>query len=121
MSVKHWGDWDSSSVGARFVPHIINVHTGEDVTMKVTSFSQHGPSHICILPDSVGGSVAGLLVAASPVQIIVGSFLTGVQQEQKPAKKQKPDNITITLPTTTMVPVQVLFSVQTSAPVPAGM
>ncbi|KAL9998111.1 putative AT-hook motif nuclear-localized protein [Helianthus debilis subsp. tardiflorus] len=80
-------------------------------------------------PDGrgVGGSVAGLLVAASPVQIIVGSFLTGVQQEHKPAKKQKHDNITITLPTTTMVPVQVSFSVQTSAlvpmpaPVPAGI
>ncbi|KAJ0795507.1 putative AT-hook motif nuclear-localized protein [Helianthus annuus] len=42
-------DWVSSSVGARFVPHIINVHTGEDVTMKVMSFSQHGPRAICIL------------------------------------------------------------------------
>ncbi|KAM0046756.1 putative AT-hook motif nuclear-localized protein [Helianthus debilis subsp. tardiflorus] len=44
-----WCDWVSSSVGARFVPHIINVHTGEDVTMKVMSFSQHGPRAICIL------------------------------------------------------------------------
>ncbi|KAF5818905.1 putative AT-hook motif nuclear-localized protein [Helianthus annuus] len=178
--IEPLGDWVSSSVGASFMPHIINVHTGEDVTMKVISFSQQGPRAICILsangvissvtlrqPDSsggtltyegrfeilslagsfipsesggirnrsggmsvslsspdgrvVGGSVAGLLVAASPVQIIVGSFLTGVQQEQKPAKKQKPDNITITLPTTAVVPVQVPFSVQSSAlvPVPA--
>ncbi|XP_076947369.1 AT-hook motif nuclear-localized protein 1-like [Bidens hawaiensis] len=150
--------------------HIINVETGEDVTMKVISFSQQGPRAICILsangvissvtlsqPDSsggtltyegrieilslagsfipsesggmrnrtggmsvslssadgraVGGSVAGLLVAATPVQIIVGSFLTGVQQEQKTAKKQKPDNITVAFPTTTAVPVPVPFSI----------
>ncbi|KAI7732341.1 hypothetical protein M8C21_000351 [Ambrosia artemisiifolia] len=171
------GDWVSSSVGASFMPHIINVDTGEDVTMKVISFSQQGPRAICILsangvissvtlrqPDSsggtltyegrfeilslagsfipsesggirnrsggmsvslsspdgrvVGGSVAGLLVAASPVQIIVGSFLTGVQQEQKTAKKQKSENTMITIPATAVVPVQVPFSVQTSAPVP---
>lgn len=163
------GDWVSCSVGANFMPHIINVNTGEDVTMKVISFSQQGPRAICILsangvissvtlrqPDSsggtltyegrfeilslagsfipsesggirnrsggmsvslsspdgrvVGGSVAGLLVAASPVQIIVGSFFTGVQQvqhEQKTTKKQKPENIMITVPTTAAVPVAV--------------
>ncbi|MFS8007094.1 putative AT-hook motif nuclear-localized protein [Helianthus anomalus] len=44
----------SSSVGARFVPHIINVHTGEDMTMKVMSFSQHGPCAICILSANGG-------------------------------------------------------------------
>ncbi|XP_076905691.1 AT-hook motif nuclear-localized protein 1-like [Bidens hawaiensis] len=168
--IEPLGDWVSSSVGANFMSHIINVETGEDVTMKVLSFSQQGPRAICILsangvissvtlrqPDSsggtltyegrfeilslagsfipsesggirnrsggmsvslssadgrvVGGSVVGLLVAASPVQIIIGSFLTGVQQEQKTAKKQKPDNIRITLPTTTAVPVPVPFSV----------
>ncbi|KAJ0532546.1 putative AT-hook motif nuclear-localized protein [Helianthus annuus] len=43
------GDWVSRLVGARFVPHIINVHTGEDVMKKVILFSQHGPRAICIL------------------------------------------------------------------------
>ncbi|KAG8382354.1 hypothetical protein BUALT_Bualt05G0068600 [Buddleja alternifolia] len=147
------GDWVSCSVGASFTPHIITVNAGEDVTMKVISFSQQGPRAICILsangvissvtlrqPDSsggtltyegrfeilslsgsfmpsetggmrnrsggmsvslaspdgrvVGGGVAGLLVAASPVQIVVGSFLAGNQHEQK-TKKQKPEPITI--------------------------
>ncbi|GJY52729.1 AT-hook motif nuclear-localized protein 1-like protein [Tanacetum coccineum] len=39
-------------------------------------------------PDGrvVGGGVAGLLVAAGPVQIVVGSFLTGNQHEQTPKK-----------------------------------
>lgn len=151
------GEWISCSVGANFTPHIITVNAGEDVTMKVISFSQQGPRAICILsangvissvtlrqPDSsggtltyegrfeilsltgsfmpsesggirnraggmsvslaspdgrvVGGGVAGLLVAASPVQIVVGSFLAGNQHEQKP-KKQKPEYIISTTPT----------------------
>ncbi|XP_030538171.1 AT-hook motif nuclear-localized protein 1-like isoform X3 [Rhodamnia argentea] len=155
------GDWVACSVGANFTPHIINVNTGEDVTMKIISFSQQGPRAICILsangvissvtlrqPDSsggtltyegrfeilsltgsfmpsdtggtrsrsggmsvslaspdgrvVGGGVAGLLVAASPVQVVVGSFLAGNQHEQKP-KKQKHDVIsTVPLPTSSI-------------------
>ncbi|KAJ0106469.1 hypothetical protein Patl1_18636 [Pistacia atlantica] len=151
------GEWVACSVGANFTPHIITVNTGEDVTMKIISFSQQGPRAICILsangvissvtlrqPDSsggtltyegrfeilslsgsfmpsdsggtrsrsggmsvslaspdgrvVGGGVAGLLVAASPVQVVVGSFLAGNQHEQKP-KKQKHEPISIAAPT----------------------
>ncbi|KAJ6388792.1 hypothetical protein OIU77_027199 [Salix suchowensis] len=121
-------EWVACSVGANFTPHIITVNAGEDVTMKIISFSQQGPRAICVLsangvissvtlrqPDSsggtltyegrfeilslsgsfmpsetggarsrsggmsvslaspdgrvVGGGVAGLLVAASPVQV----------------------------------------------------
>lgn len=148
-------DWVACSVGANFTPHIIAVNSGEDVTLKVISFSQQGPRAICILsangviscvtlrqPDSsggtltyegrfeilslsgsfmvtdnggtrsrsggmsislaspdgrvVGGSVAGLLVAASPVQVVVGSFLTGEQHEQRP-KKQRPESISMAM------------------------
>ncbi|CAK9135961.1 unnamed protein product [Ilex paraguariensis] len=157
MEVESLGEWVSCSVGANFTPHIITVNAGEDVTMKVISFSQQGPRTICILsangvissvtlrqPDSsggtltyegrfeilsltgsfmpsesggirnrsggmsvslaspdgrvVGGGVAGLLVAASPVQIVVGSFLTGNHHEQK-TKKQKTEAITTATPT----------------------
>ncbi|KAF8712718.1 hypothetical protein HU200_028483 [Digitaria exilis] len=51
-------------------------------------------------PDGrvVGGGVAGLLVAASPVQIVVGSFLPSYQMEQK-NKKARVDP-TPTLPQT---------------------
>ncbi|PIN27082.1 hypothetical protein CDL12_00140 [Handroanthus impetiginosus] len=153
METESMGEWVSCSVGANFTPHIITVNAGEDVTMKVISFSQQGPRAICILsangvissvtlrqPDSsggtltyegrfeilsltgsfmpsesggmrnrsggmsvslaspdgrvVGGGVAGLLVAASPVQIVVGSFLAGSQLEQK-TKKPKPDSMNI--------------------------
>ncbi|KAI4354898.1 hypothetical protein L6164_003722 [Bauhinia variegata] len=149
LGMENLGDLNASSVGTNFMPHIINVNAGEDITMKVISFSQQGPRAICILsangvisnvtlrqPDSsggtltyegrfeilslsgsfmptesqgarsrsggmsvslaspdgrvVGGGVAGLLVAASPVQVVVGSFLPSGHQEHKP-KKSKSD------------------------------
>ncbi|CAA3033809.1 AT-hook motif nuclear-localized protein 1-like isoform X2 [Olea europaea var. sylvestris] len=148
------GELVPCSVGSNFTPHIITANAGEDVTMKVISFSQQGPRAICVLsangvissvtlrqPDSsggtltyegrfdilsltglfmpsetggirnrsggmsvslaspdgrvVGGGVAGLLVAASPVQIVVGSFLAGNQHEQK-TKKHKAVSTTVT-------------------------
>ncbi|RXI01111.1 hypothetical protein DVH24_001345 [Malus domestica] len=150
-------EWVACSVGANFTPHIITVNSGEDVMMKIISFSQQGPRAICVLsangvissvtlrqPDSsggtltyegrfeilslsgsfmpnetggtrsrsggmsvslaspdgrvVGGGVGGLLVAASPVQVVVGSFLSGNQHEQKP-KKQKHDYMANATPT----------------------
>ncbi|XP_024019025.1 AT-hook motif nuclear-localized protein 1 [Morus notabilis] len=155
------GEWNSCSLGTNFMPHIITVNAGEDVTMKVISFSQQGPRAICILsanglisnvtlrqhdssggtltyegrfeilslsgsfmptetqgtrsrqggmsvslasPDGrvVGGGVAGLLVAASPVQVVVGSFLPSNQQEPKP-KKLRTEHMTVT-PGISMVP-----------------
>ncbi|KAJ9173480.1 hypothetical protein P3X46_016604 [Hevea brasiliensis] len=161
--LENLGEWVACSVGANFTPHIITVNAGEDVTMKIISFSQQGPRAICILsangvissvtlrqPDSsggtltyegrfeilslsgsfmptesggtrsrsggmsvslaspdgrvVGGGVAGLLVAASPVQVVVGSFLAGNQHEQKP-KKQKPDSISTVVSPTVAVPI----------------
>ncbi|CAN1174517.1 AT-hook motif nuclear-localized protein 1 [Linum perenne] len=158
------GDWVSCSVGANFTPHIITVNAGEDVTMKIISFSQQGPRAICILsangiisnvtlrqPDSsggtltyegrfeilslsgsfmpsesggtrsrsggmsvslaspdgrvVGGGIAGLLIAASPVQVVVGSFLAGNQHEQTPKKHNKANSFTIT--TTAATPISI--------------
>uniref|UniRef100_A0ACD5V9Q2 Uncharacterized protein n=1 Tax=Avena sativa TaxID=4498 RepID=A0ACD5V9Q2_AVESA len=124
------GDVVGCASGANFTPHILNVVAGEDINMKIISFSQQGPRAICILSangmisnvtlrqhDSlggtvtyegrfellslsgsftptdnggsrdrsggmsvslaaadgrvIGGGVAGLLVAASPVQVVV--------------------------------------------------
>ncbi|CAN6860987.1 unnamed protein product [Brassica oleracea] len=141
-------------VGSNFTPHIITVNAGEDINMRVISFSQQGPKAICILsangvisnvtlrhPDScggtltyegrfeilslsgtfmetenqgsrgrsggmsvslagpdgrvVGGGVAGLLIAATPIQVVVGSFVTGDQQEhKKPPRKQRVEHTT---------------------------
>ncbi|CAO2033840.1 unnamed protein product [Urochloa humidicola] len=140
------GELVACASGANFTPHIINVAAGEDVNMKVISFSQQGPRAICILSangvianvtlhqqdslggtvtyegrfellslsgsftptDSggtrnrsggmsvslaaadgrvIGGGVAGLLVAASPVQVVVGSFFPSYQLDQNANKK----------------------------------
>ncbi|XP_057951867.1 AT-hook motif nuclear-localized protein 1 isoform X2 [Malania oleifera] len=150
------GERIAYSVGANFTPHVITVNAGEDVTMKIISFSQQGSRAICILsangsisnvtlrqpnssggtltyegrfeilsltgsfmptdnggtksrsggmsvslagPDGrvVGGGLAGLLVAAGPVQVVVGSFLPGHQQEQKP-KKQRTEPVSVATP-----------------------
>lgn len=48
-------------------------------------------------PDGrvVGGGVAGLLVAASPVQIVVGSFLAGNEHEQLAKKQNRTESPTV--------------------------
>ncbi|KAE8694574.1 AT-hook motif nuclear-localized protein 1 [Hibiscus syriacus] len=58
-----------------------------------------GMSVSFLSPDDrvVGGGVAGLLVATSPVQVVVGSFLAGNQHEQKP-KKQKHKSFSVVTP-----------------------
>ncbi|GKV33711.1 hypothetical protein SLEP1_g42178 [Rubroshorea leprosula] len=143
-------------VGASFTPHVLTVNAGEDVTMKIMSFSQQGSRAICILcangtisnvtlrqptssggtltyegrfeilslsgsfmptenggtkgrsggmsvslagPDGrvLGGGLAGLLIAAGPVQVVVGSFLPGHQLEQK-HKKQRTESIPVVTP-----------------------
>ncbi|XP_031269683.1 AT-hook motif nuclear-localized protein 1-like [Pistacia vera] len=168
MGTDNFGESSACSVGTNFTPHVITVNAGEDVTMKVISFSQQGPRAICILsangvisnvtlrqPDSsggtltyegrfeilslsgsfmptesqgtrsrsggmsvslaspdgrvVGGGVAGLLVAASPVQVVVGSFLPANHQEQKP-KKQKAESV----PATVALPPSISTVVPTS-------
>ncbi|GLT51916.1 hypothetical protein SLA2020_252880 [Shorea laevis] len=155
LDMENLGGWAANSVGSNFTPHIITVNPGEDVTMKVISFSQQGPRVICILsangvisnvtlrqPDSsggtltyegrfeilslsgsfmptetqgtrsrsggmsvslaspdgrvVGGGVAGLLIAASPVQVVVGSFLPANHHDQKP-KKLKNESLPATV------------------------
>ncbi|XP_022774480.1 AT-hook motif nuclear-localized protein 3-like [Durio zibethinus] len=152
------GDRIPYFVGANFTPHVITVNAGEDITMKVMSFSQEGARAICILsangtisnvtlrqptssggtltyegrfeilslsgsfmptenngtksrsggmsvslagPDGrvLGGGLAGLLVAAGPVQVVVGSFLPGHQQEQKHKKQRTEPVATVVSPT----------------------
>ncbi|KAL4385763.1 hypothetical protein GQ457_15G001530 [Hibiscus cannabinus] len=153
------GDKVAYFVGANFTPHIITVNAGEDVTMKVMSFSQQGAHAICILsangtisnvtlrqpsssggtltyegrfeilslsgsfmptsngvtksrsggmsislagPDGhvLGGGLAGLLVAAGPVQVVVGSFLPGHQQVRNHKKQRTEPAVPIVSPTT---------------------
>ncbi|CAN1842660.1 AT-hook motif nuclear-localized protein 3 [Linum perenne] len=147
-SVKKQHRTQYETLGANFTPHVISVNAGEDVMMKIMSFSQQSARAICILsangtisnvtlrqptssggtltyegrfeilslsgsfmptdvggtkirsggmsvslagPDGrvVGGGLAGLLIAAGPVQAVVGSFLPGHQMEQMKQMKHK--------------------------------
>ncbi|KAG6669687.1 AT-hook motif nuclear-localized protein 1-like isoform X1 [Carya illinoinensis] len=172
VGMQNFGEWNACSVGTNFLPHIITVNAGEDVTMKVISFSQQGPRAICILsangvisnvtlrqPDSsggtltyegrfeilslsgsfiptetqgtrsrsggmsvslaspdgrvVGGGVAGLLVAASPVQVVVGSFLPSSNQHEQKPKKPKNESIpAIVTPATTIAAMVPAFNAE---------
>ncbi|KAL1294581.1 hypothetical protein HN51_055357 [Arachis hypogaea] len=150
------GEGIQYSVGANFTPHVLTVNAGEDVTMKIMSFSQQGSRGICVLsangtisnvtlrqptssggtltyegrfeilslsgsfmptengvtrsrsggmsvslagPDGrvMGGGLAGLLIAAGPVQVVVGSFLPGHQLEHK-SKKPRVEHISTITP-----------------------
>ncbi|KAL0923340.1 hypothetical protein M5K25_007393 [Dendrobium thyrsiflorum] len=164
IDLESLGEMVACSAGTNFTPHIINVASGEDVTMKIISFSQQGPRAVCILsangvvsnvtlrqPDSsggtltyegrfellslsgsfmpndnggtrsrsggmsvslaspdgrvLGGGVAGLLIAASPVQVVVGSFLPSYQLEQKTKKPKLDSSVatpTVAIPMSTM-------------------
>uniref|UniRef100_A0A5B7BXG4 AT-hook motif nuclear-localized protein n=1 Tax=Davidia involucrata TaxID=16924 RepID=A0A5B7BXG4_DAVIN len=153
---ENLGESVACSAGANFTPHMITVNAGEDVTMKIISFSQQGPRAICIIsaigsisnvtlrqPDSsggtltyegrfdilslsgsftptddggsrfsrtggmsialaspdgrvVGGSLGGLLIAASPVQVVVGSFLPSSHHENKPKKMKTESKVAAT-------------------------
>ncbi|KAK6145598.1 hypothetical protein DH2020_022418 [Rehmannia glutinosa] len=152
-SIPLTGEPMAYSVGGSFLPHVITVNAGEDINMKIISFSQQGSRAICILaangvisnvtlrqsnssggtltyegrfeilsltgsfmpsdngltksrsggmsvslagPDGrvLGGGLAGMLVAAGPVQVVIGSFPTGHQQEQKPKKPKYEQTIT---------------------------
>jgi len=79
-------EFNAGSVGTNFMPHIIDVKAGKDVTMQPDFFG--GISS----PDGrvVGGGVAGILVAASPMQFGVNSrVLPSNQLEPKPKKLKK--------------------------------
>ncbi|XP_071707595.1 AT-hook motif nuclear-localized protein 10-like [Rutidosis leptorrhynchoides] len=131
----------SGSPGAGFMPHVLDVKSGEDVLSKLVWFSQNSTRALCIMsasgaisnvtlqhaasggtvtyegrfellslsgsfmvsetdgqrsrtgglsvalsgPDGrvLGGNVAGLLTAASPVQVIVGSFSPANPRQSK--------------------------------------
>ncbi|KAL2558517.1 AT-hook motif nuclear-localized protein 6-like [Forsythia ovata] len=155
LEIESPGGSVAYSVGASFTPHVITVNAGEDITMKIISFSQQGSRAICVLaatgaisnvtlrqpnssggtltyegrfeilsltgsfmlsdngltksrsggmsvslagPDGrvMGGGVAGMLVAAGPVQVVLGSFIPGHQQEQKPKKPKYEHTIAFT-------------------------
>ncbi|KAL6513578.1 hypothetical protein OROGR_021064 [Orobanche gracilis] len=42
-------EWDECLTGSSFLPHVITVNTGEDISTKIMEFSLQGPRSVCIL------------------------------------------------------------------------
>ncbi|CAK9161842.1 unnamed protein product [Ilex paraguariensis] len=167
------GELFANTAGGDFTPHVVTVHTGEDVAAKIFSFAQKGPRGICILsangavsnvtirqpgsyggiltyegrfeilsltgsftisenggiksrtgglsvslagPDGrvIGGGIAGQLMAASPIQIVVGSFMPNGFKAHKrkhqheytmaPLVHGAPDTVTVATPISQAAP-----------------
>ncbi|KAK4415992.1 AT-hook motif nuclear-localized protein 1 [Sesamum alatum] len=141
-------DWGDCFTGSSFLPHVITVNSGEDISTKIMEFSLQGPRTVCVISGSgtvssvtirhpsssggtltyeglfeilsfsgsftpvemadskfgrsgmmaislsgadgrvVGGLIAGLTVAASPVKVVVASFLLGSPFVSKPRKQK---------------------------------
>lgn len=81
-TLTYEGHFDILSLSGSFMP---NENGGAKSCSGGMSVSLAGPDGRVL-----GGGLAGMLVAAGPVQVIVGSFLPGHQQEhQKPPKKSR--------------------------------
>ncbi|THG04924.1 hypothetical protein TEA_012146 [Camellia sinensis var. sinensis] len=49
MDLDNSGDLVDCSAGTNFMTHMITVNKGEDITMKIISFTKQGPRAICII------------------------------------------------------------------------
>ncbi|KAK1586218.1 hypothetical protein Q3G72_000271 [Acer saccharum] len=54
------GELFANTAGGDFTPHVVTVHTGEDVAGKIFSFSHKGPRGICVL--SANGAVSNVTI-----------------------------------------------------------
>ncbi|KAJ6346341.1 hypothetical protein OIU78_008888 [Salix suchowensis] len=143
------GGFAAETAGGSFTPHVVPVHTGEDIVTKILAFSQKGARAVCILsatgvvssvimrqpsssggilrydgpfeilslsgsftfsetggsnrkngmlsvslakPDGrvFGGGVAGSLIAAGPIQLIIASFKQNIGKEIKRRQSADP-------------------------------
>ncbi|XP_056852884.1 AT-hook motif nuclear-localized protein 7-like [Raphanus sativus] len=87
MSFQHQGRFEILSLSGTFVETENQGSRGQSGGMSVSLAGPDG--------RVVGGGVAGLLIAATPIQVVVGSFVTSDQQEhQKPPRKQRVEHTT---------------------------
>ncbi|KAI3762410.1 hypothetical protein L1987_52840 [Smallanthus sonchifolius] len=92
------GRFDILSLSGAFIS---NDNGGAKGMSGGMSVSLAGPDGLVL-----GGSLAGMLVAASPIQVILGSFLPGHQHESQNPKKSKLEPISaISLPIVAAMPI----------------
>ncbi|KAI3748997.1 hypothetical protein L6452_12493 [Arctium lappa] len=90
-TLTYEGQFELLSLSGAFIPNEIGGAKGRSGGMSV--------SLAC--PDGrvLGGGLAGMLVAAGPVQVVVGSFLVGYQQEQQKPQKSRFEKVATISPT----------------------
>ncbi|GER43445.1 AT hook motif DNA-binding family protein [Striga asiatica] len=132
------GELFANTAGGDFTPHVVTLHTGEDVAGKILTFAQKdhrgilaikmqgrfeiltltgsytisdnggmrsrcgGLSVTLASPDGrvIGGGVAGLLMAASPIQIVVGTFVPNGFKVPKRKYQTEPKSVPTCAPAT---------------------
>ncbi|KAK9280412.1 hypothetical protein L1049_014101 [Liquidambar formosana] len=166
------GGLPAETAGVGFTPHVVIVHTGEDIMKKILSFSQKGPRSVCILSANgvvssviihqpspsgdilrfegrfeiisltgtcvssetsgprrkkcmfcvtlansdgkvFGGVVAGSLIAAGPIQIIVGSFKQIAKKELESRLSAKSSKLAGMLDNSNLVRVPIAIAKMT--------
>ncbi|KAI3449136.1 hypothetical protein Pfo_005801 [Paulownia fortunei] len=53
-------DWVDCFTGSSFLPHVITVNTGEDISTKLMEFSLQGPRTVCVISGS--GTVSSVTI-----------------------------------------------------------
>ncbi|XP_024464919.1 AT-hook motif nuclear-localized protein 1 [Populus trichocarpa] len=168
------GGFAAETAGGSFTPHVVPVHTGEDIVTKLLVFSQKGARAVCILsatgvvssvimrqPGSsggilrydgpfeilslsgsftfsktggsnrkngmlsislakpngrvFGGGVAGSLIAAGPIQLIIASFKQNIGKEIKRRQSADPPTAPSLLANSDMVRVPTQIAGTTDA------
>ncbi|XP_015086199.1 AT-hook motif nuclear-localized protein 7-like isoform X2 [Solanum pennellii] len=85
------GELFAHTAGGDFMPHVVTVHTGEDVAGKVYSFVQKGSRGICVL--SANGAVSNVTIRQPgssggllTYEMVVGSFMPNAFKTQNKRK-----------------------------------
>lgn len=80
-TLTYEGRFELLSLSGAFMPNEIGGAKGRSGGMSVSLAGPDG--------RVLGGGLAGMLVAAGPVQVVVGSFLPGYQQQQQKPQKSR--------------------------------
>ncbi|PWA47227.1 PPC domain-containing protein [Artemisia annua] len=89
-TLTYEGRFDILSLSGSFMPNDIGGVKSRSGGMSVSLAGPDG--------RVLGGGLAGMLVAAGPVQVILGSFLLGHDQEHQKPKKSRFENIAAVSP-----------------------
>ncbi|XP_015161521.1 AT-hook motif nuclear-localized protein 7-like isoform X2 [Solanum tuberosum] len=125
------GELFAHTAGGDFMPHVVTVHTGEDVAGKVYSFVQKGSRGICVL--SANGAVSNVTIRQPgssggllTYEMVVGSFMPNafkthnkrkhhqIEPRMPPVIHSSPDPVSMIRPVSQAPPASNITQTQTS-------